>query len=206
MARHIDPPCSIRRRCVRRLARTTALALALQAHPLVAQPDTHAHDARGEGAPRLGTVAFPTSGNALAQASFLRGIAFLHSFHYEEAAKAFQAAERADTAFALPYWFEAFTHSHPLWGEDDPKAARQVLTRLGPTPQARLERAATPRERAYGAAIEAFFADTSMEVRARAFADSMRSLTSLYPDDLEAARCLVDHAVRDPIDLDGSAQ
>ena len=169
------------------LARTTALALALQAHPLVAQTDTHAHDARGEGAPRLGTVAFPTSANARAQAPFLRGIAFLHSFHYEEAAKAFQAAERADAAFALPYWFEAFTHSHPLWGEDDPKAARQVLARLEPTPQARLARAATPRERAYGAAIEAFFADTSMEVRARAFADSMRSLTSRYPDDLEAA-------------------
>ena len=187
MTRHIDQAGPIRRQWARRLARMTALALALQAHPLVAQADTHAHDARGEGAPRLGTVAFPTSANARAQAAFLRGIAYLHSFHYEEAAKAFQAAERADTAFALPYWFEAFTHSHSLWKEDDPKAARQVLARLEPTLQARLARAATPRERAYGAAIEAFFADTSMEVRARAFADSMRSLTSLYPDDLEAA-------------------
>jgi tetratricopeptide (TPR) repeat protein len=187
MLRHIDPPGSIRRQWVRWLTRTTAFALALQAHALVAQPDPHVHGTRGEGAPRLGTVAFPTSSNARAQASFLRGIAFLHSFHYEEAAKAFQAAERADAAFALPYWFEAFTHSHPLWGEDDPKAARQVLARLEPTPQARLARAATPRERAYGAAIEAFFADTSMEVRARAFADSMRSLTSRDPDDLEAA-------------------
>ena len=187
MTRHIDQAGPIRRQWARRLARTTALALALQARPLVAQADTHAHDARGEGAPRLGTVAFPTSANARAQAAFLRGIAYLHSFHYEEAAKAFQAAERADTAFALPYWFEAFTHSHSLWKEDDPKAARQVLARLEPTLQARLARAATPRERAYGAAIEAFFADTSMEVRARAFADSMRSLTSLYPDDLEAA-------------------
>ena len=186
MTRPIDQAGSIRTQWVRRIVRTTALALALQAHPLIAQ-DTHAHDARGKGAPRLGTVAFPTSGNARAQAAFLRGVAFLHSFHYEEAAKAFQAAERADTAFALPYWFEAFTHSHPLWGEDDPKAARQVLTRLGPTPSARLARAATPRERAYGAALEAFFADTSMEARARAFADSMRSLTSRYPDDPEAA-------------------
>jgi len=171
----------------RRLARATVCALALQTSEVLAQPDTHAHARTASGAPQLGTVTFPTSANTRAQASFVRGITLLHSFHYEEAAKAFQAAERADTVFALPYWFEAFTHSHPLWGEDDPKAARAVLARLGPTSEARLARTPTARERAYGAAFEAYFADTTLDGRARAFADSMRGLTTRYADDLEAA-------------------
>lgn len=159
------------------------VALAL----LARQTDAHVHRAGAAAPQRLGTVAFPTSAMARAQTSFLRGIALLHSFHYEEAAKAFQIAERAESAFALPYWFEAFTYSHLLWGEDDPQTARRVLGRLAATPAARLARAATPRERAYGAAIEAFYADTTVDQRARAFADSMRGLTSAYPDDLEAA-------------------
>jgi tetratricopeptide (TPR) repeat protein len=154
---------------------------------LRAQHDEHAHGERPAGNLRLGSVTFPNSGARAAQPDFLRGLALLHSFHYPEAARAFQAAERADPSFALPYWFEAFTYSHLLWGEDDPSAARAALARLAPTRDARLVRARTPRERDYGAAIEAFFADTTVEARSLAFADSMRSLTSRYADDLEAA-------------------
>ncbi|HEV8187603.1 MAG TPA: hypothetical protein VGP83_07640, partial [Pyrinomonadaceae bacterium] len=39
---------------------------------------------------QLGRVEFPTSGSAKAQAHFLRGLAALHSFWYEEALEAFQ--------------------------------------------------------------------------------------------------------------------
>ena len=163
------------------------VALTLSAPTIAAQPDGHTHSVPSADAGRLGTVAFAKSAKAPARAPFLRGIALLHSFHYEEAAKAFRAAEHADTSFALPYWFEAFTHSHILWGEDDPAAARGVLARLGATTDDRLARAATPRERAYGAAIESFYADTTPAIRARAFADSMRSVATRYPDDLEAA-------------------
>jgi tetratricopeptide (TPR) repeat protein len=183
----IDQRRPIRHGRIQWVIRASAIILALHGRAVAAQVDTHAHSAKPGDVPRLGTVTFPTSGNARARAAFVRGIALLHSFHYEEAAKAFQAAERADSAFALPYWFEAFTHSHLLWGEEDVTAARQVLARLKPTPEARLAKAATPRERAYGAAFEAFYADTTIEVRTRAFADSMRSLTTRYPDDLEAA-------------------
>jgi tetratricopeptide (TPR) repeat protein len=171
----------------RRVSWAVTIGLCIRTAAIAAQSTEHAHGGKGEGPARLGTVVFATSARPSAQAAFVRGIAFLHSFHYEEAAKAFQDAERSDTAFALPYWFEAFTHSHMLWGEDDPAAARAVLARLGPTPAQRLARAATAREREYGAAIEAFYADTTIEGRTRAFADSMRSLTSHYPADLEAA-------------------
>ena len=178
------------RRCLissRRSAGIIAVSATLCVARLAAQADDHAHRDAAAPISRLGTVTFPTSATPRAHSAFVRGIALLHSFHYEEAADAFQAAERSDSAFVLPYWFEAFTHSHLLWGEDEPKTARAVLERLGPTPDRRLARAATPREREYGAAIEAFYAETSVEARTRAFADSMRALTERYPDDLEAA-------------------
>ena len=153
-----------------------------------AQQDDHRHSAsqQGTGA-TLGTVVFPNSGSAAAQGSFLRGVALLHSFEYTEAAESFQEAEKLDKNFALPYWFEAFTNSHILWNEDDPAAAHAALAKLGPTPAARLAKAKTNRERAYGAAIEAFYAETTLDVRSKAFADSMRHLTVLYPTDLEVA-------------------
>ena len=153
-----------------------------------AQHGAHAPSAEQQGARgTLGTVVFPNSGSAAAQASFLRGVAFLHSFEYAEAAESFQKAEKLDKTFALPYWLEAFTNSHILWGEDDPRAAHAVLAKLGSTPAARLAKARTDRERAYGAAIEAFYAETTLDARSKAFADSMRHLTVRYPQDLEAA-------------------
>src|SRR5215467_15978042 len=124
----------------------TILGLAV-ASTALAQDDAHVH-----GAPsRLGTVVFPNSGAKAAQPAFLRGIALLHSFVYDQAASAFEEAENADRNFPLPYWFEALTHSPVLWGIDDPAGARKALARLGPTPSARLDKAKTPRERAYGA-------------------------------------------------------
>ena len=38
----------------------------------------------------LGTITFPNSGNAAAQAPFLEGVKDLHSFQFDEAAVAFQ--------------------------------------------------------------------------------------------------------------------
>ena len=42
---------------------------------------------------RLGTVHFPRSGSPAAQREFIRGIALLHSFTYEAAARAFLGRE-----------------------------------------------------------------------------------------------------------------
>jgi dienelactone hydrolase/tetratricopeptide (TPR) repeat protein len=135
----------------------------------------------------VGVISFPNSGAPAAQAPFLRGIAQLHNFEYREAADAFRQAERADPTFALPYWFEALTHSPILWSIDDPPAARARLARLGPSPTARLGKAATSRERAFGAAVEAFYSDTGLTARAKAFADSMSALAQRDTTDLEAS-------------------
>lgn len=65
--------------------------------PAHAQEPPHSH---GDHEHRLGSVAFPNSGAAAAQEPFLRGIALLHSFEYEDAADAFREAQALDPAFA----------------------------------------------------------------------------------------------------------
>ena len=81
--------------------RRVALAIALISWgfvPLLAQP--HA---------RLGHIVFPNSGSPKAQADFLLGVAWLHSFSYEDAIDSFRAAQKIDPDFALAYWGEALS-------------------------------------------------------------------------------------------------
>ena len=127
----------------------------------------------------LGRVDFPTSGKPGAQAHFLRGVAALHSFWYDEAADAFREAQKADPAFSLAYWGEAMTHNHPIWSEQDRDAALAVL--------ARAPKAPTERERAWMAAVEALYGEGEKPARDRAYAEAMRALHERFPEDLEAA-------------------
>ena len=161
------------------------VAVLVSAAPVRAQ-ERHAH-AAAPGAAGLGLVAFANSGNAAAQAPFLRGLALLHSFEYDQAGEAFRAAQQADAGFAMAFWGEALTYAHLLWGEDDMVAARAALTRLADGREARLAKAATARERAYGAAIEALVGDGDVPARVRAFTAAMRGLTTAHPDDLDGA-------------------
>jgi hypothetical protein len=79
---------------------------------------------------KLGRVEFPTSGSEKAQAHFLRGLAALHSFWYEEALEAFRESTKAEPDFAMGYWGEAMAHNHPVLSEQDIAAARQVITKI----------------------------------------------------------------------------
>lgn len=171
------------------IARALILSVsALIGSSLARAQEDHTHAARGaEEHPRLGSVAFPNSGARAAQAPFLRGVALLHSFEYYDAAKAFKAAQKADRRFALAYWMEALTYRHPLWGQEDLNAARGALKSLGSNTNARLARAKTPRERAYGVAVEALFAEGPEIDRARGFAEGMRKVAEAYPSDLEGS-------------------
>src|SRR5688572_17441993 len=105
-------------------------------------------------AQQLGTITFPTSAPAAAQTPFIRGVLFLHSFEYESAAQAFREAQRAAPDFAMAYWGEAMTYTHPVWNEQDVPRARAVLARLGATPASRRAKAPTDREKMYLDAIE----------------------------------------------------
>jgi hypothetical protein len=71
----------------------------------------------------LGRISFPTSGSAAAQPAFIRGVLLLHSFEFDDAAEAFREARRIDPGFAMAYWGEALTFTHPLWREQNRDAA-----------------------------------------------------------------------------------
>jgi tetratricopeptide (TPR) repeat protein len=135
----------------------------------------------------LGSISFPNSGNAAAQAPFVRGVLLLHSFEYGPAAESFRQAQAADPAFALAYWGEAMTYNHPLWQQQDRDAALKALLKLGPTPAARAERAPTDRERQYLGAVETIYLGSpSKHDRDAAYMRAMERLTTAYPADLEA--------------------
>ncbi|HVE79208.1 MAG TPA: hypothetical protein VNA89_10120 [Gemmatimonadaceae bacterium] len=167
---------------------TGALAalLALGAPALRAQHDHHAR-AGVAGTAGLGEVAFPNSGAPATQEAFRRGLALLHSFEYEDAADAFREARERDPAFALAHWMEALTYRHGVWGTEGLAEARAVLARLGPDARSRLARARLPRERRFGAAVEALFADAPEPRRVGAWADSLRRLVAEEPGDPEWA-------------------
>lgn len=133
----------------------------------------------------LGSLSFPNSGAVEAQADFLRGVLLLHSFEYWDAAEAFRRAQEIDPDFAMAYWGEAMTHTHPVWNEKDPEAARAVLERLGPTADARLAKARTDREKAYLAAVDVLYGEGEKAALDTLYAAEMKKLASAYPDDLE---------------------
>src|SRR6185503_9377704 len=100
---------------------------------------------------QLGRVEFQTSGSPAAQAHFLRGLAALHSFWYEEALEAFREATKADPEFMMGFWGEAMAQNHPLWSEQDTAAARAVVAKIKDTPKL------TARERAYLNAVKLLY-------------------------------------------------
>ncbi|HUK31689.1 MAG TPA: tetratricopeptide repeat protein [Candidatus Acidoferrum sp.] len=135
----------------------------------------------------VGIVQFANSGSAAAQSSFLRGLAQLHNFEYEDAAAYFRKAQQADPAFAMAYWGEAMTFNHPLWFEQNLDAARAALNRLAPTPEARAAKAGTDRERDYLHAVEILYGDGTKEDRDVRYSLAMAALHQKYPADVDAA-------------------
>jgi len=136
--------------------------------------------------PQVGDVAFPNSGAPSAQRSFLYGLAQLHNFEYDEAARAFRDAQQVDSGFAMAYWGEAMTKNHPVWMEQDLGGARRILQRLGSSSAERLSRAKTERERAYLRSIETLYGVGDKEARDIAYLEEMRRIHATYPDDVDA--------------------
>ncbi len=130
---------------------------------------------------QLGKVEFQTSGSPAAQAEFLRGLAALHSFWYEEALEAFRAATKIDPEFMMGYWGEAMAHNHPLWGEQDTAAARSVVAKFKETSKL------SARERAYLNAVKLLFGEGDKGARDSAYSAAMEKIYNDNRDDLDAA-------------------
>ena len=149
---------------------------------------------------KVGTVNLPTSCSDKAQPEFLRGVALLHSFFYEEARRVFTSAAALDPACAMAHWGVAMTWYHPIWApptDDELKAGLEAIE------TAELAGAGTERERDYIAAMAAFYraakdnasgpigqschGPTDYGTRRTAFTQAMERLHTKYPDDVEAA-------------------
>jgi len=133
----------------------------------------------------LGKITFPNSGSASAQADFIRGVALLHSFMYEDAIDAFRAAQKIDPSFALAYWGEALSFSQPLWFFEEVDKGRAALAKLGATPDARIAKAKTPREQGFMRAVDALWGPGDKAARAQAYAAAMAALAAANPADDE---------------------
>src|ERR1051325_1590026 len=96
---------------MKRIALLSA-ALLFYIAPIRAQEmSPHQHD-RSE---KLGLVNFNISCNRQAQKRFNHAVAWLHSFEYEEAEKAFTEVTVIDPKCGMGYWGIAMSNYHPLW-------------------------------------------------------------------------------------------
>ena len=152
---------------------------------LVAPPSAKADSGAAPPA-KLGTVAFANSCAAVAQGSFERGVALLHSFWFAEGDNAFREALDHDPSCAIATWGIASI----LIGN--------TFT-VGPSPtdalraQEAIERgraigAKTQRERDYIEAVAAYydhFAERSHGTRMRSLSEAFEALADRYPDDDE---------------------
>jgi tetratricopeptide (TPR) repeat protein len=137
---------------------------------------------------QLGTVVFPVSCDPAVQKSFQRGVALLHSFWYEEAEKEFTQIAVDAPNCAMAHWGIAMSLWHQLWNKPD---AKIILRGLDEVHEAKTtDGPITAREKAYIAAIAAFYSDSKKldhEARAKAYSDAMKNVYETYPDDHEAA-------------------
>ena len=152
----------------------------------------------------LGDLTFPNTGKAEAQMPFLKGVAALHSFWYDEAAELFRQAQEIDPNFVMAYWGEAMTHNHPLWRQLDRDEALEVLNKLAPTPEARQAKTTDEKEKAWLRTAEVLYAEGDRKDRVKAWSKSLHEMSLRWPNDHEvmtnyalSVMCLADSDERD---------
>src|SRR3989449_2480933 len=166
-----------------RLGVCGALSLMLVA-PVRAQEHEHG-GAHGEA---LGRVVFPVSCRPDAQVQFERAMALLHSFWWEEGARAFRAVAAADSTCAMAYWGLALNY----WGNPFVGGPQGDNLRRGAANSIRALAlgAPTARERGFLAAAGALYRDyetTSNPRRLQAYSDTLARVYRDFPADPEVA-------------------
>jgi len=166
----------------RRLLATVVLAslVAVRGHA-----QEHAH--QSDTAATLGHVTFPTSCPD-AQARFERAMALLHSFWWEEGARAFRAVAAVDSTCAMAQWGLALN----WWGNPFAGGPSGDNLRQGAAAATRALAlgAPTTRERGFLAAVGALYRDFETVPnprRLQAYSDTLARLHRDVPDDPEVA-------------------
>jgi tetratricopeptide (TPR) repeat protein len=146
-----------------------------------------------------GKVDFPISCAPAAQPEFMRGVALLHSFFYEEARRVFTSVAEQDPKCAMAQWGIAMTWWHPIW---TPPTPEEIAAGKAAIDKAMTMAAPTERERGFITALNVYYntADSSTagavgqschgpvgpRDRVIAYEKAMRQLYDKYPDDFEA--------------------
>ena len=166
--------------------KATALCLLLLSPAVLAQ-SSHPMSMNSSPAPgeRLGTVSFSVSCSPAAQASFNRGVALLHDFWYSEAGPQFERIAKADPNCAMAHWGIAMSKFHQIWDRPDETTMKAGWEEMQ---KAQSPAAKTARERAYIAALAAFYKPGKEDFMARvtAYSDAMGAIYKQYPDDVDA--------------------
>jgi tetratricopeptide (TPR) repeat protein len=135
----------------------------------------------------LGTVAFPVSCNAEAQARMSRAVAMLHSFWFPEARTTFESVLQADSGCGIAHWGVAMTHfGNPMAGGStaEGQAAGWVAAQKAASVGGR-----SPHDQGYIDAAVALFQDhATLNNRARMlkYEASIKNVVDRFPDDMEA--------------------
>jgi tetratricopeptide (TPR) repeat protein len=145
-----------------------------------------------------GKVDFPVTCADSARPEFIRGVALLHSFFYEEARRNFATAAEKDPTCAMAQWGIAMTWWHPIWTPPTPDEMNAGKTAIE---HAMRMKGGTDRERGFIGALNAYYntpATTSGEPvgqschgpigprdRVVAYEQEMRRLHDKYPNDFE---------------------
>jgi tetratricopeptide (TPR) repeat protein len=164
---------------------TTAILVTFLCHPPPAgaqEAQPHRHDSSA----KLGRVNFTVSCSPQAQRQFNRAVAWLHSFEYEEAEKAFREVTITDPRCGIAYWGIAMSNYHPLWA---PPNSAELKKGGEAIEKGKAVGARTGRERDYITAIEIFYKDSDKldhRTRALAYSEAMEQLHRRYPSDREA--------------------
>ena len=135
----------------------------------------------------VGDVCLENAGKPEAQQAFLHGLAQLHNFEFDFAARDFQEAQQIDHDFALAYWGEAMSYNHPLWAQQDKTSALVALNKYEPSADARQEKAPTALTRDLFAAVDILYGSGSKQDQDDLYNDHMAMLFARYPDNVEVA-------------------
>jgi tetratricopeptide (TPR) repeat protein len=153
--------------------------LALMLLSVLALPAAHAS------AERLGTVSFAVSCAPAVQTSFVRGVALLHDFWYQEAQRQFEEIAKADPHCAMAHWGAAMSFYHQIWDRPDDATVAKGWREMQ---AAQALAAPSARERGYVAALSDFYRPGQRDYQARvnAYAAAMGKLYKDYPADTDA--------------------
>jgi tetratricopeptide (TPR) repeat protein len=130
---------------------------------------------------KLGEINFTVTGKPEAQPAFKKGLLFLHSFEYDDAAEAFAEVRKLDPGFVMAYWGEAMTYNHPLWREQDYDKGNKILQQLAATPQERIDKATTELEKDFIAGVNILYGKGNKTERDSSYATYMETIYKKYP-------------------------